>query len=175
MTRKSTPEDYKVLDLRDDATADEAKRAYHRMKALYAEGSLATYSLMEGDQRIEVLRRIERAYMRISQDLRAKNELPTTHADPQDLEKPNPPAPGEKLGSYLRQRREALGYTIQDVAKKTRIRSTYLDHIENERFKDLPAPVYLRGFILEYTRLLGLPEPEKITRRYLKQAETGED
>jgi hypothetical protein len=174
MTRKATPEDYMILHLTDGATADEAKRAYHKMKALYSESSLATYSLMEDEQRTEVLHKIEMAYMHISQDLReeAVAATPTLPFDSSD--QAAAPGPSDRIGPYLRQRRESLGYTINDVARRTRVRSTYLEQIENEQFKDLPATVYLRGFVLEYARLLGLPDPEKITRRFLDQAGSGE-
>ena len=175
MKKKATQEDYKVLNLPNDATADEARKAYHRMKALYAESSLATYSLMEDEQRSEILHRIEKAYMHISQDLRTEPTVPTTPMLLEDLDQPVPPGFDERIGPYLRQRRETLGYTIKIVAQKTRIRSTYLENIENERFKDLPAPVYLRGFVLEYARLLGLPKPQEITRLFLQQACGGEE
>lgn len=174
MTRKATREDYSILNLAQGANADEARRAYHRMKALYSESSLATYSLMEGDQRSEILHRIEMAYMHISQDLR--EESPETSPTLPFDEPDRLPVPGDddRIGPYLRQRRESLGYTINDVARKTRVRTAYLEQIENEQFKDLPAPVYLRGFVLEYARLLGLPEPEKITRQFLDQARNAE-
>jgi len=175
MTKKATFEDYRILNLPDEATADEARRAYHRMKALYAESSLATYSLMEDDQRFEILQRIEKAYMHIAHDLRVQDMASTSPLPFLDSDQLAPPAFNERIGPYLRQRREILGFTIKDVARRTRVRSTYLEDIENEHFGNLPAPVYLRGFVLEYARLLGLPDPEKITQFFLKQASGGEE
>ena len=170
MTNKATLDDFRILNLPEDATAEDARRAYHRMKALYAESSLATYSLMEEDQRFEILQLIERAYMHISQDLRSKDMESTTPLPFLDSDQPAPPGDQDRIGPYLRQRRETLGFTVKDVARRTRIRSMYLENIENECFRDLPAPVYLRGFVLEYARLLGLPDPEQITQRFLIQA-----
>jgi flagellar biosynthesis protein FlhG len=170
MTKKASLEDYRVLDLSEDATADEVKRAYHRRRALYSEGSLATYSLMEDEQRAEMLHRIDMAYMHISKDLRQETSITNAMLPFYSAEQAAAPGPGERVGPYLRHRRESLGYTIHDVAQRSRIRSTYLELIENEQFKDLPAPVYLRGFLLEYARILGLPEAEKIARRFLDQA-----
>lgn len=175
MTKVSTPEDYSVLDLSEDATADEAKRAYHRKKALYAQGALATYSLVENDQRGEIVDRIERAYMRISQDLRTDSTDGPAVLPMHGLDQPFAPGPDERIGPYLRQRREFLGFTIQDIAKRTRIRSTYLEQIEGELFQELPAPVYLRGFILQFASVLGLPEPEKIAGAFLEQARDEEE
>jgi flagellar biosynthesis protein FlhG len=170
VTKVATPEDYTVLGLSEDTSPEEAKRAYHRMKALYAQGALATYSLLENDQRGEILDRIERAYMRVSQDLRAESADGPPVLPMHGLEEPVPPGPDEGVGPYLMQRREFLGFTIKEIAQRTRIRSTYIEHIESESYQDLPAPVYLRGFILQYAHILGLPEPEKLAEAFLAQA-----
>jgi len=166
--------DYKLLDLDEDATPQEARRAYHKMKALYAEGSLATYSLMTSDEREKVLDNIERAYMRISRELTSHLPTPEAPVSPENAAAPLPPGPDESIGTYLKQRREELGLTLRDMAARTRIRTTYLEHIEDERLADLPAPVYLRGFVLEFSRVLGLPNPESIAAAYLELL-TGED
>lgn len=161
-------EDYKLLGLDENTTAYEARRSYHKMKALYAEGSLATYSLMTAAQREEILDRIERAYMRISMEIESQSKTGSPALFSQEAVLPYPPEGNESIGSYLKQRRENLGLTLRDVANKTRIRTTYLEHIENENLEDLPAPVYLRGFVLEFARVLDLPDPESITADYLK-------
>lgn len=170
MSRDTLGRDYKLLDLEEGATAQEVRRAYHRKKTLYSEGSLATYSLLTPEQREEMLDKIERAYMRISRDIQSRLPTPEAPVSPESAPAPAPLRPGESLGSYLKQRREDLGLTLRDIANSTRIRTTYLEHIENERLVDLPAPVYLRGFVLEFARVLGLPDPESITAAYLEMA-----
>lgn len=163
--------DYRLLDLDEDASLQDARRAYHRMKALYAESSLATYNLMPAEERTEKLDAIERAYMRICQHI--ESHLPAmgpTFAS-EETAAPDPPKPGESIGAYLKHCREHLGLTIRDIAARTRIRTTYLEHIESERIVDLPAPVYLRGFVLEFAKALELPDPESITAAYLKRLE----
>jgi cytoskeletal protein RodZ len=52
------------------------------------------------------------------------------------------------------------------MAERTRIR--VLDHIENQRFERLPQEPYLRGYLLEYARALGLPESAQLVARYLE-------
>jgi len=145
------------------------------MKALYSEGSLATYSLMSTKERDEMLNGIERAYMRISRELSLHLPTPEAPVSPEDLAQPDPPEPGKSLGAYLKNRREDLGLTLRDVAAKTKIRTTYLEHIENQRLSDLPAPVYLRGFVLEFARVLSLPDPESIAATYLELIEEEEE
>ncbi len=168
MNQESLSKDYKLLNLDENATAKEARLAYHRMKALYAEGSLATYSLITAEQRDEMLDDIERAYMRISREIDSHLPTPESPVSPEDAAPPGPPEPHENIGAYLKRRREDLGLTLRDVAAKTRVRTTYLEYIENQRLADLPAPVYLRGFVLEFARVLGLPDPESITAAYLE-------
>jgi cytoskeletal protein RodZ len=48
------------------------------------------------------------------------------------------------------------------------VRPSHLDAIEKERFADLPAPVFIRGFLREYSRCLGLPVDE-VTRLYMQR------
>ncbi len=168
MSTDMLSKDYRMLDLDQKATAKEARRAYHRMKALYSEGSLATYSLMTVEHRNEMLNDIERAYMRVSRVIDSQLSTPESPVSPEDAATPVPHEQGKSIGAYLKRRREDLGLTLRDVAAKTRVRTTYLEHIENERLSDLPAPVYLRGFVLEFARVLGLPDPESFTAGYLE-------
>lgn len=175
MSQNPLSKDYKLLDLDENPTPQEARRAYHKMKVLYAEGSLATYSLMTGDEREEMLDNIERAYMRISRELTSRLTTPEAPVSPENAAAPVPLEPGESIGTYLKRRREDLGLTLRDVAARTRIRTTYLEHIESERLTDLPAPVYLRGFVLEFARVLGLPNPESIAASYLELLEEEEE
>ena len=170
MTNPATPVDFHILDLPEDATPEEARRAYHRKKALYAEGALATYTLIETDERKEILDRIERAYMRISRDLRDTSpECYPPPVQPAETEQPITPEAGDGIGPFLRKRRESMGVTLKDIADKTRIRATYLGQIEAEDYQNLPAPVYLRGFVLEFARVLEIPDPKNISEMFLAQ------
>lgn len=54
------------------------------------------------------------------------------------------------LGAFLRNRREAKGLSVADVASATRIAPRILDALEHDRPDGLPAPVFVRGFIRAY-------------------------
>ncbi len=56
----------------------------------------------------------------------------------------------------LKDRREKLGKTIEEIAKATRIKGSYLRAIEDGDFSKLPVEVYTRGYIREYARFLGV-------------------
>jgi flagellar biosynthesis protein FlhG len=59
-------------------------------------------------------------------------------------------------GPRLRRARLLRGVEVEDVATATKIGPAYLRSIEEDRFDDLPAVVYVRGFVAAYARFLGL-------------------
>ncbi len=68
-------------------------------------------------------------------------------------------------GEALRKARNADGYTLEDAERETRIAQRYLIALEEEDTAALPAPVYTRGFLRAYARLLGL-DPEAILKQF---------
>jgi cytoskeleton protein RodZ len=61
-----------------------------------------------------------------------------------------------ELGSSLREARVRRGIELAQVAAETRIRTRYLQALEDERFELLPGSVYARGFLRAYADYLGL-------------------
>ncbi len=64
-------------------------------------------------------------------------------------------APGT-IGQSLRNRRLQNNKTIEDVADATRIQAKFLKALEEERWAELPARVFLDGFLVKYAEFLGL-------------------
>jgi len=60
------------------------------------------------------------------------------------------------IGRLLKERREELGYTLQEAEEETRIRKTFLESLENNHFSELPGQAYVTGFIRVYASYLGL-------------------
>ena len=60
-------------------------------------------------------------------------------------------------GPTLRASRERMGMTLQDVAAETRIAVRHLTALEEARFDDFAAPVYVMGFARNYARAVGVP------------------
>jgi cytoskeleton protein RodZ len=69
-----------------------------------------------------------------------------------------------ELGGQLKERREALGLSLDEVIQRTKISRRNIVAIEEGNREDLPHPVYSKGFIRNYARLLSLDmdEVEKI-------------
>ncbi|HLE41257.1 MAG TPA: helix-turn-helix domain-containing protein [Nitrospirota bacterium] len=76
----------------------------------------------------------------------------------------------EFTGMAIRVLREQAGLSIRNVADTTKIGSRYLEYIELENFAKLPPRAYLRGFLLQYAKLLGV-DPERLAGDYLKRYE----
>ncbi|NNN05656.1 MAG: helix-turn-helix domain-containing protein [Elusimicrobia bacterium] len=63
----------------------------------------------------------------------------------------------ELIGPVLRAARLKRGLSIESVSAQTRIPKRYLVALEEDRFDDFPAAVYLRGFLSGYCDHLDLP------------------
>lgn len=72
----------------------------------------------------------------------------------------------EIKGSLLREIREKQGIPLQEIADETRINITYLQYIEGDRYKSLPAEVYLKGYLEQYIKYLGL-DPAQVVEKFL--------
>ena len=70
-------------------------------------------------------------------------------------------------GAFLRQARESCEATLEDVAEITKIGKHYLRAIEENDFDRLPAPVYVRGFVAEYARVLSL-NSQDVSKHYME-------
>jgi cytoskeletal protein RodZ len=68
------------------------------------------------------------------------------------------------LGTWLRQRREELGISLDQAEADTRIRARYLEALESEAFEALPDPVVGRGFLRNYAVYLELDPVEASSR-----------
>lgn len=66
------------------------------------------------------------------------------------------------LGERFRAAREERSLTLSEVGEQLRIRSVYLAAIEEENWKAIGAPVYIRGFLRTYARFLGLDPEEAV-------------
>lgn len=64
---------------------------------------------------------------------------------------------GNGCGQRLRAAREAAGLSVHDVAAKLKMPSRIVEALEAEDWARIGAPVFVRGQLRSYSRLLGLP------------------
>jgi cytoskeleton protein RodZ len=72
------------------------------------------------------------------------------------------------IGEALRSAREAQGRSLDEAAVATRIRSSYLQALEDEQFGDLGGSVYAKGFLRSYAGYLGV-DPAPLLEAYRAQ------
>jgi cytoskeletal protein RodZ len=80
---------------------------------------------------------------------------------------PDDPQPHSELASFgeeLRREREIRGISLKEISDATKISKRFLEAIELNNHRTLPAPVFTRGFVREYARYLGLNVDEIVTR-----------
>jgi len=68
------------------------------------------------------------------------------------------------FGEDLRREREIRGISLKEIADATKISKRFLEAIERNDHRTLPAPVFTRGFVREYSRYLGLNADEIVNR-----------
>jgi curved DNA-binding protein CbpA len=189
---------YEVLEVGPDAGPDELERAYRLARATYAEDSLAVYSIFGEEDSSALRERIELAYrvladtqertvydtslgsevaredeIKIALDLAVEDEA-VPHAPPEimrevtEFDAFDEDDESRIDGAWLRRFRLRVGVEIERIAAITKINPTYLRFIEDEKFEDLPAPVYVRGFVSAYARCIGL-DPERVVSGYMER------
>jgi DnaJ-class molecular chaperone len=70
-------------------------------------------------------------------------------------------------GSLLRKAREYKKLSLDSLSEITKISSYYLKAVESVDPKKLPAPVYVRGYVSQIAKTLGLEE-KKVCDSYMK-------
>jgi len=69
------------------------------------------------------------------------------------------------VGHLLQDAREQKRITLEDVERELKIRQKFLVALENDQRNHVLDPIYMRGFLTNYARFLGL-DPAEIMRLY---------
>lgn len=93
----------------------------------------------------------------------ASGPLPLREADPEEVD-------GDCDGERLRRARIKQGLELAQLAAITKINPMHLRSIESDAIDQLPAPVYIRGFVKAYARCVGL-DPAAAASSYMARFE----
>lgn len=63
-------------------------------------------------------------------------------------------------GQRLREAREAAGLSVDEVARRLHLSNTFVRALEQDDYDRLPEPTFIKGYLRNYARLLGLPAEE---------------
>lgn len=180
---------YDVLGVGRTAADDEIRRAYKRQRDIFREGSFPIVSVVDAAALREEQARIEEAYdTLLDANKRRAYDLATFPADvPRSA--PTRTATGaaqaemlmlqaeiarevhaetEFTGSLLAKVRMSQGIELSDIAQRTKISTPHLRAVEAESLADLPALVYVQGFVQEIAKYLRL-DPQQVVRTYMRR------
>jgi flagellar biosynthesis protein FlhG len=179
---------YEVLGVPRGASDEEVRRAYKRQRELFTFGSLPLVSLLDDAQVRAELGRIQEAYDTILDPVRRRSYNLSTFPETDEEETPRPsrlPVSQEQLmlqaelarevhaeteftGELLRKVRESQGVGLEEIASRTKITLAHLSALEEERYDELPAHVYVRGFVQQLARHLKL-DSSQVAKTYLRR------
>ncbi len=188
---------YETLEISEDASLEEVDKAYRILREAYETESLALYSVFSDGDAAVLRENIEEAYRVLSNfSLRAEydagrgnekkqmpveldpvrsDEDPGSHLAPlgsspsvdAEIEEPED---GRWDGASLRRARAYAGMELEDIAEITKVGIRVLRQIEEDAFDDLPATVYVRGFVTSYARTVGI-DPGRVVSTYIQRLE----
>ncbi|HCJ78887.1 MAG TPA: DUF4115 domain-containing protein, partial [Desulfotomaculum sp.] len=79
-----------------------------------------------------------------------------------------------EIGHVLKRTRVEKNLSLAQAEEETKIRQKYLVALENENFNVIPGRVYVKGFLRNYARYLGL-NAEELVWWYEKQYPSEEE
>lgn len=174
---------YDVLGVMRRATPEQLEKAYQFSKQMYDDTALATYTLLNPEEMRAARARVSQAYevlgdptrrreydFTLEAESRQKAVLPFGVASPPQ-QRPEGPVPAATLtepvtGESLRRLREQQGVALRDISASSKIGVRFFEYIEADRHSHLPARVYLRSFLQEYAKALGL-DPRQTAEAYI--------
>lgn len=71
------------------------------------------------------------------------------------------------LGEQLRTARESKNISLEDASNDVKISKRYLKALEDGDYSEFPAQTYIKGFLTNYAKYLGL-DPKTILGQYSK-------
>jgi flagellar biosynthesis protein FlhG len=189
---------YEILETEPGVSDEEVRRAYRAIKDIYASGSLVISGLYDEHELADLHARVNAAHDTLfAPDRRRLYDLALPEADlaravraAANAGRRPPPALGptseeraepselvidpdaEVTGELLRKVRQTRGIELGDISQRTKISERYLRAIEEERFADMPAAVYVRGYVMEYARALRM-DAHRVTESYLARYRKG--
>ncbi len=181
---------YRLLEVDPGATEDEIRRAYKHVTALFDPGGMVVYGLYSAREARVLASRLREAYSTLMDPekrrqydralypeghpslRRADERVAATPPVPRAAPPKDPlkvlgvgqdtPLTGRVLGRV----RDVCNLTVEEIADRTKISMFTLRCLESDAYADLPAPVYLKGFLRQVAGLLRL-DPDRVVHDYL--------
>jgi len=163
---------YSIYEERDiDALRDRIETAYRVLSDEDARDAYDRSIGGRGEGRAAATRQEGAGWQTVSLGRPERDaDLPGASEAFRELESDIEEGDGEFDGATLRRARLRRGIELETIADVTKVSVRNLAHLENEHFDDLPAAVYVRGFLKAYATTIGL-DPTRVAASYLKKLE----
>lgn len=139
-------------------SAQETRRAWRNLWDGLRQSSNFTEHVLSSEVREQVLQQLEEANQELQRAL-AHQTGPSSETRPSHTIESD-------IARQLQEARIEKGITIQSLSRRSHIGLRYLEAIEAFEIEALPREVYLRGYLREIARALGL-DPDDLTLKYL--------
>ncbi len=181
---------YDLLEIPEDASKIAIREAYHASRDLFAEGSTISYNFFSDQERESLLKRLKAAYETLTND---NKRIAYDKEIFQRIGKwYQPAAPVQTLPDQgrveqhgiekkceidlrdflnedglisLRELREAVRITQEEISKVVKIRVSMILALEARDFSRLPPPTYIKGYLKSYAQTLGI-KPDELVEAY---------
>jgi flagellar biosynthesis protein FlhG len=187
---------YELLEIYPGASEEEVRRGLKRIRDLFGHGALAMSGVCSDTERETYQRMAQDAHATLVDKARRREYDRIAFPDgfphalvgggsirtpglAQRVTRPHETlprveVPGDQLvdGAFLGKERRQRGIELVDISNRARISVSYLEAIEEERFDDLPAAVYTRGFVTEFARFLKI-DPGRAASDFMAKYEAG--
>ena len=184
---------YEVLETEPGVSDEEVRRAYREIKEIYSSSSPVVAGLYDENELAALHSRANAAHDTLfAPERRRLYDLALPEADlaravraaAQSGRRGRPRRAAQRRGAAHRdarhrardRRRGDRRGSAQDprvaragpgeISQRTKISERHLRSIEEEKFADMPAAVYVRGFVTEYARMLRI-DAHRVTESYL--------
>ena len=184
---------YEILETEPGVSDEEVRRAYRTLKEIYGASSPVIAGLYDEQELTDLHARanaahdtlfaperrrvydlslpeadLARAVRAAAANSTRRPGLPGHAEDRHESPEPVLEVGEEVSGAVLRKIREARGIELGDIAHRTKISERHLRAIEDERYGDMPAAVYVRGYVTEYARSIRI-DVQKAVESYLRR------
>ena len=164
---------YQVLGVSPQADRKTIDRAYRKVKNVFSLSNPEIYNFFTKEEAVQWLRVVEEAHSALIKKQSDKKQpdksfvqSAVSHFKP-DREMENLISSCNIFdGVFLRKVREYKNIELDDFSRMTCIKVSYLKAIESNDHSRLPAPVFVRGYIIQYCSILGL-DKSKVVPSYI--------
>ncbi len=185
---------YELLEIYPGASEEEVRRALKQIREWYGADGLAWRGACTDDACGDYQARAEEAHARLLDRSKRREYDRSNYPDGFPFTRDHLPNERDSIagtvaatrdslpkvdltddqlvdGTFLGQIRRERNVELIDISNRAKISVGYLKAIEEERFEDLPAPVFIRGFVTEYARFLKI-DPRRAVSDFMAKYES---